>query len=666
MLDSICAPTTAKVCVIALLATAAALRSGVAASSDCRDAARMGACIDADTLWPHAGAARFQSVGATETTAPSQFSFGLVASWLRKPVVLKAAAPNPEGTQVPAVDHLVDTTFLWAYGVTDRLELTLAMPTTVYEKGSGLSSYTSSNATALPKTAVRDFRFGFAYGLLARQRSASGSPLALTGRFEMSAPVGDEQSFAGDRATVWVPSLAADYRWRRLFVGVETGARVRNITNLAGTRVGTQWLGALGVGVDLLRQELLSAEIEAYVLASPVAQETVQRNPQTGELVTLPRSRPHIPAEWMATVRSAPARGGDFAFSLSAGTALPLTDPVSVTTPAYRVVAGVRYAPLARDTDKDGVLDKDDQCPDQREDRDGFQDEDGCPDPDNDRDGISDEQDRCRDTPEDHDGFQDEDGCPDLDDDHDGVPDVNDQCRSKPEDRDGFQDGDGCPDPDNDGDGIPDVNDLCPDAAEDFDAFNDQDGCPDPDNDIDAVPDARDQCPNSREDKDGFQDEDGCPDPDNDQDGIADELDKCPLQPETINGVEDADGCPEPGATDLTVVAGGKVSVTNPLPFAPNQFKLTPALHAQLRMIAQRARGLVPIDSIIVEAFGDAPGDTPAAEALASKRADAVRGVLVESGLAPEKVVGAVGDLTTRRSPSAPQYDVLVKRGRFK
>ena len=65
------------------------------------------------------------------------------------------------------------------------------------------------------------------------------------------------------------------------------------------------------------------------------------------------------------------------------------------------------------DSDGDGILDKDDPCPDQAEDFDGFQDEDGCPDPDNDRDGIPDADDKCPNEPETINGVQDEDGCPD-------------------------------------------------------------------------------------------------------------------------------------------------------------------------------------------------------------------------------------------------------------
>ncbi|MBA2542799.1 MAG: OmpA family protein, partial [Deltaproteobacteria bacterium] len=53
---------------------------------------------------------------------------------------------------------------------------------------------------------------------------------------------------------------------------------------------------------------------------------------------------------------------------------------------------------------------------------------------------------KCLNEPEDMDSFQDEDGCPDPDNDNDGVLDAADKCGDKPETRNGFQDADGCPD----------------------------------------------------------------------------------------------------------------------------------------------------------------------------------------------------------------------------
>lgn len=128
-----------------------------------------------------------------------------------------------------------------------------------------------------------------------------------------------------------------------------------------------------------------------------------------------------------------------------------------------------------------------------------------------DRDTIPDAFDRCPGQREDMDGFQDEDGCPELDNDGDRLPDAYDQCPLAKEDVDGWMDEDGCPDIDNDGDGIDDKIDSCPDEAEDVDGFEDLGGCPDLDNDRDNIPDVDDQCPMAAETKNGRTDQDGCP-----------------------------------------------------------------------------------------------------------------------------------------------------------
>ncbi len=131
---------------------------------------------------------------------------------------------------------------------------------------------------------------------------------------------------------------------------------------------------------------------------------------------------------------------------------------------------------------------------------------------DTDNDGVLDKLDLDPLNPEDFDGFEDEDGAPDPDNDKDGILDADDKAPNEAEDMDGFQDKDGIPDPDNDGDKILDVNDASPNDAEDFDDFEDEDGTPDPDNDGDRILDANDGCPNEAETFNGFQDEDGCPD----------------------------------------------------------------------------------------------------------------------------------------------------------
>jgi flagellar motor protein MotB len=171
-----------------------------------------------------------------------------------------------------------------------------------------------------------------------------------------------------------------------------------------------------------------------------------------------------LTAELMASTGQLGARGDDFRITTGI-----------VWAPQPEGVA----APGRNDRDGDGIPDSLDGCPDESEDKDGFQDEDGCADPDNDGDGIPDADDACSNEPEDKDGFQDSDGCPERDNDNDGVLDSADKCPNDPEDKDGYDDDDGCPDQDNDGDGIPDSADKCPNEPETVNNFEDDDGCPD-------------------------------------------------------------------------------------------------------------------------------------------------------------------------------------------
>jgi OOP family OmpA-OmpF porin len=102
---------------------------------------------------------------------------------------------------------------------------------------------------------------------------------------------------------------------------------------------------------------------------------------------------------------------------------------------ALRVMASVRYEREFLDADGDGVEDRQDRCPTQKEDRDGFKDSDGCLDEDNDGDGIRDGEDACPDQP----GPKEYDGCPDRD--GDEIPDNVDKCPDQP----GPVDNEGCP-----------------------------------------------------------------------------------------------------------------------------------------------------------------------------------------------------------------------------
>ena len=260
---------------------------------------------------------------------------------------------------------------------------------------------------------------------------------------------------------------------------------------------------------------------------------------------------------------------------------------------------------------------------------------------DRDRDGIKDDVDQCPDDPEDRDDFEDLDGCPDPDNDRDQILDIDDACPLIPEDRDGDADEDGCPDGeqgDRDGDTIPDTNDVCPDDPEDLDGFQDAEGCPDPDNDNDTIPDIADECPNEPEDIDGFQDIDGCPDVDNDQDRILDVDDDCPNEPETYNGTEDDDGCPDTGTI---VVTDREVILLEKIMFETDSAIILPESFDLLNRVAATLNSNMHIQLIEVQGHADERNSDEYNITLTHDRANAVVEYMVGQGVAADRLLAA-------------------------
>jgi outer membrane protein OmpA-like peptidoglycan-associated protein len=249
-----------------------------------------------------------------------------------------------------------------------------------------------------------------------------------------------------------------------LRAGLSGGVKLRPHSQIGNIDIGNELFYRVGVGVGLPNFFDLHPEAIAEATANTRIDDLFQKREQT-------------PFEGSLAMRTR--------FELEPGNRIWTVGGVNIGgtqgygTPDFQIFLGVVYQHYLSDRDGDGIIDEDDQCPDDPEDKDGWEDVDGCPDPDNDKDGI---------------------------------PDVADKCPNEPEDKDGFEDLDGCPDPDNDKDGIPDVVDKCPNEPEDFDGFEDEDGCPDPDNDHDGIPDDKDKCPNEKETINGIDDEDGCPD----------------------------------------------------------------------------------------------------------------------------------------------------------
>ncbi|MBW1760565.1 MAG: OmpA family protein [Deltaproteobacteria bacterium] len=272
---------------------------------------------------------------------------------------------------------------------------------------------------------------------------------------------------------------------------------------------------------------------------------------------------------------------------------------------------------------------------------------------DRDKDGIPDDDDGCPDDPEDKDGFEDRDGCPDLDNDGDGILDVDDACPLVKEDYDGDRDEDGCPEGregDRDGDGIPDNVDDCPDEPEDFDGFQDEDGCPDPDNDGDGIPDEKDLCPNDPEDFDGFEDEDGCPDVDNDADRILDVDDACPNDPETYNGNEDEDGCPDKG---LVILEDTQITILEKVYFETDSAIIKSRSFALLDAVAATLNASPQITLVEIQGHADERGSDKYNIKLTRARAASVMNALIERGVIKSRLrSGGYGE----RCPVDPKH----------
>lgn len=286
---------------------------------------------------------------------------------------------------------------------------------------------------------------------------------------------------------------------------------------------------------------------------------------------------------------------------------------------------------------------------------------------DTDKDGLADKVDACVNEPEDKDNFEDGNGCPEPDNDKDGLLDAADKCPIDPEDLDGFEGEDGCPDPDNDKDGLLDAADKCPIDAEDKDAFEDEDGCPELDNDKDGIADATDKCPLEPETKNKYKDDDGCPEPDRDKDGIPDEIDKSPDAAETFNGYQDGDGTPDEIPKAIKKFTG----VIQGINFELNSDKLT---KGSTPILDKALVVLLEFTDIKLEVQGhtSADGDDAANLDLSARRAASVVRYFVEKGVDPSRLIAkgygetmpiAPDDANGRKKNRRVEFKLVIEGG---
>ncbi|MDG2431660.1 OmpA family protein [Flavobacterium sp.] len=245
-------------------------------------------------------------------------------------------------------------------------------------------------------------------------------------------------------------------------------------------------------------------------------------------------------------------------------------------SPSYfQHTAGIVFKFGGKDTDGDGIYDKDDACPEVA----GLAQFNGCPDTDG--DGIQDSEDAC--------------------------PDIAGLASLK-----------GCPD--SDGDGIADKDDACPDVA----GLAALKGCPDADGD--GVADKDDKCPTVA----GPKDNAGCPWPDTDKDGVYDKDDMCP----TVAGPASNKGCPE-----VTAEAMDELNMQARFIYfnsGKSTFK-EKDVPQRLDAMAEVLKNY-PNSNFLIEGHTDSDGSNEYNQGLSDDRAAAVKEALVQRGINSSKI----------------------------
>jgi OOP family OmpA-OmpF porin len=343
--------------------------------------------------------------------------------------------------------YRLDAHLLFAYQLHERLELAVDLPFTLLQGDNfnllsdALDAPDFPGAAGVSSTTLGDIRLLPRVHLLDREKFPVGLSLVA----EVRLPTGSAASFTGERGVLWAPRLVAEQRFTFLPIPFRV-------------------LGNVGVRLRPHAQYLnLLVDDELTVGAGAIAE-----LPNMGRFTDVegvaemhlgtPLVRPFnfdqadsLKSPWEVLVGARAKVWGNWGLELNVGRGINLSSGYG--REALRVMFAIRYDETFLDSDGDGVPDIRDRCPTEPEDKDGFQDNDGCMDPDNDGDGVVDGEDGCVMEK----GPKERKGCPEKDTDGDGITDEFDKCPDKP----GPKDYDGCPD--TDGDEVPDNEDDCPD-----------------------------------------------------------------------------------------------------------------------------------------------------------------------------------------------------------
>jgi OOP family OmpA-OmpF porin len=570
---------------------------------------------------------------SVNTPGHLQFNTAGWLSWAYRPLVVR----RNDQIASSIVKHQAALDLAGAVGIGKRLELGLVLPVLLAQTGDSTPETSQAlGGSKVPSQALGDATLAMKATLRPVDEEFGGLGLALVGRVGL--PTGDRASTLGEGAVTSEVRALVEMRVLAASLQATTGFKVRTEERTFGGKTwGDEipwgfgfWIKPQMLGLDRGGRWRLGVESHGTLPAGPDAPFT---------------SKAQAPAFLAGSarymIRDLQLLGGlEGGISQGAGAA-PL-----------RVIFGANWAPRNHDLDGDGIEDEVDDCKNKPEDRDGFEDRDGCPDPDNDDDDVVDEDDKCPLEAEDPDDFEDEDGCPDPDNDRDGILDGDDGCPNDVGPRSTDPEKNGCPVLDPDNDGVEGEDDKCPEQPEDLDDFEDEDGCPDPDNDKDGIADDDDACPDDTGEPSAMPKQNGCPSPDRDRDAILNDFDKCPDEPETYNGFEDDDGCPDtPKGKPISLVnvverRGKKeISLGAPLRFKKGSTDLEPRSVAVARALARQL--VLSPDLRLTLAVRPSPAD--GGDDLAQRRAETLVALLIQGSRRPDGA--SVGAWTRGKMP---------------
>jgi outer membrane protein OmpA-like peptidoglycan-associated protein len=315
----------------------------------------------------------------------------LHAHYALNPVVVVDGNSNRLGS---AVEHLLNADLVASMAVWEGLELGFVLPVTLYSAGDDAQA-TAAGLPVAPGTVLGDVSVRVAY----RIRIAEHTALAL--HVPVLFPTNPDDDVL---ALGWGvrPTIAFMQRLGPVELLLNAFFLARESQAAVDYRGGHELGARLGVRVDLSGQwqTALLGEI-----GFSTAIDDFFGSPTTPAEVRVGLEH-WFDRNWRISGFGGTGIGpGVGAPDLRVGVALAFGDNVP-----YRP----RPSATEGDRDGDGIPDEQDECPDEVEDPDGFEDEDGCPEPDNDGDGVLDAEDICPNEPETMNGIADEDGCPDL------------------------------------------------------------------------------------------------------------------------------------------------------------------------------------------------------------------------------------------------------------